>query len=162
LARHFLQLFGQRMNRELKGFEPEAEAVMLALHYPGNVRELENLVERAVALEVGERISPAWLPDPGQTAWLPQQREETGAAAPAPADPAAQIAQTVRALELWMERHPSPLPIEALLDQLERGVLEAALRHSGGNKTDAARALGLTFRSLRYKLAKFGQADDQE
>ena len=51
LAQHFLAQFSQRLAREIRGFEPEAEAVLQNLSYPGNVRELENLVERAVALE---------------------------------------------------------------------------------------------------------------
>lgn len=157
LARHFLTLFAQRMNRDLKGFEPEAEAILVALHYPGNVRELENLVERAVALETGDRVSSAWLPDPGQAAWLPHADEAMPSTAAATLSPAAQIAQSVRVLDLWMQHNSQPLPLEELLDALERGLLEAALKHSGGNKTDAARSLGLTFRSMRYKLAKYGQ-----
>ena len=56
LAEHFLARFNRRMNLDLQGFDPDAEAVLRCLPYPGNVRELENIVERAVALEMGERI----------------------------------------------------------------------------------------------------------
>lgn len=153
LAQHFLTQFSQRLGRDIRGFEPEAEAVLQSLSYPGNVRELENLVERAVALETSDRITPAWLPDPGANAWpLPK----TSAGQDELLRPEEQVQRATGSIDRWMERHPQPIDVESLLEQFERGVLEAALRHTRGNKTDAARQLGLTFRSLRYKLAKYG------
>ena len=155
LALHFLAQFGHRIGREFGGFEKEAETVLLALHYPGNVRELENLIERAVALETGERITPQWLPDPGQPVWLGQTARGADDGLP----PAEQIARVIGLVDRWAVRNQAPIELEPLLDALERGLLEAALQRTGGNKTDAARLLGLTFRSLRYKLAKYGHAD---
>ncbi|MBI5610192.1 MAG: sigma-54-dependent Fis family transcriptional regulator [Deltaproteobacteria bacterium] len=155
LARHFLAQFAQRMGRDIKDFDPEAEIVLTTLPYPGNVRELENLVERAVALEPGDRISPTWLPDPGQSSWL------AGAGATTVRDealvkPIEQVQRTIEAVDRWLEKTNSPVDLETLIDRFERGVMEAALRQTAGNKTDAARLLGLTFRSMRYKLAKYG------
>ncbi len=157
LAQHFLVQFSQRLGRDIRAFEPEAEAVLLTLGYPGNVRELENLIERAVALETSDRITPAWLPDPGASAWpLPKSSATHDELLP----PEDQVHRATSAIDRWLERHQEPIDSERLLEQLERGVLEAALRHSRGNKTDAARQLGLTFRSLRYKLAKYGADSD--
>ncbi len=158
LAQHFLAQFSQRLGREFRGFEPEAESVLLGLAYPGNVRELENLVERAVALETCERITTAWLPDPGAHNW------SLSGKAPLVSDalllPEEQVQRAAQGLDRWLEQRQEPIDLEKVLELLERGVLEAALRHTRGNKTDAARLLGLTFRSLRYKLAKYGQDSD--
>jgi two-component system response regulator PilR (NtrC family) len=155
LARHFLAQFAQRMGRDIKDFDPEAETVLSTLPYPGNVRELENVVERAVALEPGDRISPAWLPDPGQSSWLAGSGAGT-LRDDALVKPAEQVQRTIDAVDRWLEKTNSPVDLETLIDRFERGVMEAALRQTAGNKTDAARLLGLTFRSMRYKLAKYG------
>jgi two-component system response regulator PilR (NtrC family) len=158
LAQHFLVQFSQRLGREFRGFEPEAESVLLGLAYPGNVRELENLVERAVALETSDRITTAWLPDPGAQSW--SLGGKTAVASDALLLPDEQVQRAAQGLDRWLEHRQEPIDLEKLLELLERGVLEAALRHTRGNKTDAARLLGLTFRSLRYKLAKYGQDSD--
>lgn len=157
LAQHFLTQFSLRLGRDLRGFEPEAEVVLQGLGYPGNVRELENIVERAVALETSDRITPAWLPDPGSSQW---QLPKSNAAYEDLLAPAEQVLRATASVDRWIESHQEPIDIEKLLEQFERGVLEAALRHSRGNKTDAARQLGLTFRSLRYKLVKYGNDSD--
>ncbi len=155
LAQHFLTQFALRNGREIDGFDKDAEAVLAALPYPGNVRELENLIERAVALELSDRITSQWLPDPGQPTWLGQGARSTddGLA------PAQQMVRTVASVDRWAVRNQAVLELEPLLDMLERGLLESTLQRTQGNKTDAARLLGLTFRSLRYKLAKYGHAD---
>jgi len=155
LAQHFLAQFAQRNGRDFHGFDPDAEAALIALPYPGNVRELENLIERAVALETGDRITPAWLPDPGPPNWLTPR----AAAEAAPMMPSDQVQRAIDQIGRWVERSGAPIDLEALIDQFERGLIEAAVQRSDGNKTDAARTLGLTFRSLRYKLAKYGDSD---
>lgn len=153
LAHHFLLQFSQRINRDIKGFEPEAEAILVQLAYPGNVRELENLIERAVALETKDRITPAWLPDPGQPAWLGRGAKLTAAS------PTEEVQRSLSAFEAWILGDGAVIDFEALLDQFERGLLEIALKRTDGNKTEAARVLGLTTRSMRYRLEKYGQTD---
>jgi two-component system response regulator PilR (NtrC family) len=161
LAQHFLTDFGRKMGRQFKGFEPEALAVLQRLPYPGNVRELENVIERAVALEPSDRISATWLPDPGGASFL--ETKPTGQRGKQDDDPtqrpADHVQRAVLAVDGWMQRCNAPIDIEKLLETLERGLLESALRQTGGNKTEAARLLSLTFRSLRYKLAKFGDLE---
>lgn len=157
LAQHFLHLFNQRMSREFKGFEPDALVVLQQLPYAGNVRELENIVERAVALETGDRITPAYLPDPDSSRlWGPGLHGRGRDEGDALVKPHDHVARAVAGVDRWLERCNTPVAIEDLLDQLEKGLLDSALKHTEGNKTEAARLLGLTFRSMRYKLAKYG------
>ena len=132
LAYHFLRKYSQSFGRAFQGFDREALAALEGYDYPGNVRELENLVERAVALEPGDLLTPASLPD--------HLRKDQAPAAGLQAFP------------------PEGLDIQGHLDSLERHYLEEALRRTEGNKTEASRLLGLTFRSLRYRLDKFGMA----
>jgi two-component system response regulator PilR (NtrC family) len=125
----FLQRFTAELGRSEAAFSPEALELLLAWQWPGNIRELANVVERAATLSDDSIIGPEALP-PG-----------------------------LRGAELRGE--PAEIPtsgidLQAHLDALERRALEQALERTGGNKTEAAKLLALTFRSLRYRLAKFG------
>jgi two-component system, NtrC family, response regulator PilR len=129
---HFLDRFAAEQGRRPPRLAPEAERILLAHAWPGNVRELANVVERAVTLCTGDVIDPAVLP--------PNLRGSG-----APAAPAAAAALPDGGVDL-----------QAHLDAIERALLEEALARTGGVKTEAARLLSLTFRSLRYRLAKYG------
>jgi len=129
---HFLASFAAELGRPVPRLSPEAERILLAWDWPGNVRELANVVERAVTLADGDLVEPAVLPP-----------NMTGRAAPLPAPDATALPE-------------DGLDLEAHLDRIERAILEQALARTGGVKTEAARLLSLTFRSLRYRLAKFG------
>jgi two-component system response regulator PilR (NtrC family) len=131
---HFLARFAVECGKPDVSFSPEAERRLAEYDYPGNVRELANVVERAVTLADGPVIGVADLP--------PALRAPGGAPAQAPA--------------VATELPEAGLDLQAHLDALERGLLEQALARAGGVKTEAARLLSLTFRSLRYRLAKFG------
>jgi two-component system response regulator PilR (NtrC family) len=124
------QRFAMELGRPDLRFSPEAERLLCAYDYPGNVRELANVVERAMTLAEGSLIRPAELPPA-----LRGTSVEPSAPAELPQD---------------------GLDLQAHLDRIERAVLEQALLRAGGVKTEAARLLSLTFRSLRYRLAKFG------
>ena len=132
---HFLRRVAAEQGRPEPRLSAEAERILLAWDYPGNVRELANVVERAVTLADGPAIEAGVLP--------PNMRGPSWASG---ADPGAQPAQLPEA----------GLDLQAHLDQVERGILEQALARAGGVKTEAARLLSLTFRSLRYRLAKYG------
>ncbi|HEX9402284.1 MAG TPA: sigma-54 dependent transcriptional regulator [Anaeromyxobacter sp.] len=131
---HYLVRFAVEAGRGDMRLSPEAERRLHEYDYPGNVRELANVVERAVTLADGPLIHVADLP--------PALRVAAGAAPPATA-PAADLPDT-------------GMDLQAHLDEIERRLLEQALGRAGGVKTEAARLLSLTFRSLRYRLAKFG------
>jgi two-component system response regulator PilR (NtrC family) len=125
----FLRRFTAELGRSEAAFSPEALDLLLAWQWPGNIRELANVVERAATLSDESIIGPEALP--------PALRGAELRAAPA-------------------EIPTSGIDLQAHLDALERRALEQALERTGGNKTEAARLLALTFRSLRYRLAKFG------
>ncbi len=128
---HYRQRFGIELGRPDATFSKEAERLLLAYDYPGNVRELANIVERAVTLAPGPEIAVSALP---------------------PALRGASAAPGAGAAELPAQG----IDLQAHLDAIERALLEQALARAGGVKTDAARILSLTFRSLRYRLAKYG------
>ena len=138
LAEHFLGRFGAEQGRQLR-LSREAQATLLDYHFPGNVRELENLMERAATLSEHTLIDPEVFP--------PQVR---GRSAPAPS-----------ALLAVPEGIPPDFDLQAWLDACERQMLERALAQTGGNKTEAARLLGITFRSIRYRLEKL-QIDEPQ
>jgi two-component system response regulator PilR (NtrC family) len=129
---HYLAVFAAEQGRPPPRLSAQAERVLLGWDYPGNVRELCNLVERAVTLADGPVIEPGVLP-PGL-----HGLGATGSLEAPPTLPEA------------------GLDLQSHLDLVERAILEQALARTGGVKTEAARLLSLTFRSLRYRLAKFG------
>ena len=126
----FLERLGRELGRPRMVLSPEAEGLLLAWSWPGNVRELQNVLERAVTLADGEVIRPDVLPEP-----LRGRVPTTVGAPPLP---------------------EGGMDLQAHLDAIERRILEQALARAGGVKSEAARTLSLTFRSLRYRLDKFG------
>ncbi|HSB79289.1 MAG TPA: sigma-54 dependent transcriptional regulator [Candidatus Methylomirabilis sp.] len=126
LLDHFLQKYAAENGKLIRGLEREARDVLLRYDYPGNIRELENLIERAVVLCRGEVIG---LDD------LPLVVQEKGVG-PNPSPP------------------PGSLPAE--LEALERRMIEDALDRAHGVQTRAAEHLGIGERALRYKLKKLG------
>ncbi|MBN2172357.1 MAG: sigma-54-dependent Fis family transcriptional regulator [Candidatus Krumholzibacteriota bacterium] len=130
-ARYFLQRLAKRSGVTAKALAPEALSQLRKHAWPGNMRELENVLERALVLSTGERIGTADLPPLG---------EPGGAAAGVD--------------------HLFSLPAGGIsLEALERDLLVQAMERSGGNKSAAARLLGLTRRTLGYRLQKHGLVD---
>jgi len=132
LAKHFLKVYSAKYNRAaIKGFTPEAEKLLLSYGWPGNVRELRNVIERIVVLETGEKVLPDHLP-----------KEILFRKGPV-------VASTMGA--------GISLPEAGLsLDDVEKNLILQALEKAGGNKTQAAKLLGITYDSLRYQIKKFG------
>ena len=131
LCAHFIARFNQEMKRQVKGVSGNAMQILQAYRWPGNVRELRNVIERAFILHAGvEELRPEHLP--------PELRGATTAAA-APRRP---------------ERSPA-VPQEGLvLEDAERKLILEALDRSSGNQSRAARLLGISRDTLRYRLKK--------
>ena len=131
LSAHFLQRFAERNRKNIKGFSPQALDAMIRYPWPGNIRELENAVERAVIMSTDDYITPRELP------------LALGAAAAAPEEEAA-----------------APCPAASLaglpLDEVERRAIMETLHVVDENKSEAARKLGITRATLHSKLKKFG------
>jgi two-component system response regulator PilR (NtrC family) len=122
LARHILNRLSMSSGRTPPPLTADALAALQDYSFPGNVRELENVLERALALMAGDRIEALDLN------LVPAQ--------------AGGVASAVSG------------SLQDLLDQAERQAILDALRQTEGNRTAAARLLGVTFRSLRYRMAR--------
>jgi two-component system response regulator PilR (NtrC family) len=131
LADHFLAKYGEQMEKEITGVSREAMDLLLHHDWPGNIRELENAIERAVALEA----TPAILPDS-----LPATiRGDSPRPASAPAEALPE----------------SGFDLEAHVQEIERGYIAEALKKAGGVQVKAADLLGMSFRSFRYYVKKY-------
>jgi two-component system response regulator HydG len=126
LADFFLKQYAEKNNRPLKGFTPRAVDLLMRYDWPGNVRELENVVERAVIMARGDMITPLEFPDVLQ--------------------------------DLDEEAKASPLALTAgrSLKEVEKVMILRTLEETGGNRTHAARSLGISRRTLQLKLKEYG------
>jgi DNA-binding NtrC family response regulator len=133
LVAHFIARFNQEMKRQVRGVSAPAMESLKGYHWPGNVRELRNLIERAFILHAGtDEIRPEHL--------TPELRK----AAPGPK----------RA-----EKLVPPVSEDGLvLDDVERKLIAEAMERASGNQSKAARLLGVSRDTLRYRLKKHGMA----
>jgi two-component system, NtrC family, response regulator PilR len=135
LADHFLRRFAAEHGRPMTRLSADAKRRLSEYWFPGNVRELENLIERAVALSNGDEVT---------VDALPAALRANGAHALSPEDPL-----------------PTGFSMEDYLAQVERDLIDRALTETGGVKKDAAARLGLTFRQFRHRVKKLsGQPED--
>jgi transcriptional regulator with PAS, ATPase and Fis domain len=132
LASYFVQLFNRELNRTVRGFSPGARRLLEAYHWPGNVRELRNVIERAILLESADVILESHLP----IELAPRDAAEEAA------PPVDFVPRSLREVEL-----------EHIL---------RTLRHFGGNKSRAARVLGISRQTLRDKLQAADAGEEVE
>jgi two-component system response regulator PilR (NtrC family) len=142
LADTILSRLALAQGRAVPKLGADALAALRAYPFPGNVRELENILERALALADGDLIEAADLRLPASAS---PAKPAAPVAAPAGADP-----RTLDPRDTASSRLPQ------YMEQLERDAIQQALVENRYNKTRAAQALGITFRALRYKLKKLG------
>ncbi len=126
LIDHFLRRYAAENDKAVEGLSREAQDVLLKYDYPGNVRELENIIERAVVIAREEVISVEDLPFRG----APEERAEDRAAGEG--------------------------LLRGSVEELERKLIVEALEKAGDHQTRAAELLGISERMLRYKLKKYG------
>jgi two-component system response regulator HydG len=138
LAQHFLSRFGEKNRKEVKGITPQAMDLLIHYGWPGNIRELENAMERAVIMLQGEYVSKKELPA------AIQGGELHGCAEGTPSGEANTLRGAAGA---------------ATLEDIERNTILRTLRELGGNKSEAARRLGITRRTLKLKLRKYGNEE---
>ena len=135
LVNHFLARFAANNEKQTHSVTPAALHVLMAYHWPGNVRQLENSVERAVALSSGPVIDTKDI----HLDTAHGKNNVTGSAV-----------------------QDQFLPEGMTLEQWEDNMIREALRRANGNKSQAARLLGLSRNALRYRLGKLGVADEGE
>jgi two-component system response regulator PilR (NtrC family) len=151
LVEHFLRKHSAALGRPVSGIEPDAMALLCEYEYPGNVRELENIVERALTLESADRVTRASL-----LGVEPRRRPSDQAGSPG--TPMTIDREPGQALEL----PPDGLDLERVMGDFERELLLKALERTKGVRKEAAKLLKISFRSLRYRLAKLGVAGPDE
>jgi len=158
-----LKRLATAQSRPVPAISDDALAVLRSYSFPGNVRELENILERALALAEDEILTADDLRLP-QAAQTQSQSPVFPGASPAvttsPTSPApiAVPGQPMMAIDprTLNPRDTASSPLPSYIEEIERAAIQQALQENRYNKTRTAAALGITFRALRYKLKKLG------
>ncbi len=150
LANHFIQKICMEWETPLKQLTEGAETYLLQQHFPGNVRELRNMIERAITLSDDANIDVPHLHP------APLRANISNSIATV-----SQSFQNPVATPQIVKKLPSE-GLERYLESIEKDILLNALNMTHWNRTLAAKKLGMTFRSLRYRLKKFGLDTETE
>ena len=146
LARHFMDKYNKELGKKIVRISEQAMGLLMDYPYSGNVRELENIIERAVTLEPTEAICPESLPS------YMAERSRVSAA------PASVLSTDANGGALKVP--PEGVDLEKTIEDIEKAILIDALKKTGGVKKRAAELLGLSFRSMRYKLSKYDISEE--
>lgn len=122
----FLKHYAEKNNRHLKGFTPKATDLLMRYDWPGNIRELENVVERGVIMVRGDFITPDEFPG------------------------------VLRRIDPEYEEASTETPAGKSLKEMEKAMILRTLQETGGNRTRTAEILGISRRSLQMKLKDYG------
>ena len=129
LIEHFIKVFSRELKKNFKKLSTEAGEILVNYTWPGNIRELKNVIERVFILEEGDTILPEHLPK--EITLTSQRGGGTG-------------------------KFSFDLPYEGVsLENVEKDFIRQAIQISNGNQTKAAKLLGLTRDALRYRMQKF-------
>jgi two-component system response regulator PilR (NtrC family) len=131
VAEHFLSKYAEQMDKQLTAISRPAMELLINYEWPGNIRELENVIERAVALEATPAVLPESLPA-SMRGVSPRNGSAVSDALP-----------------------ESGFDLEAHVKEIERGYIAQALQRAGGVQVKAAELLGMSFRSFRYYVKKY-------
>jgi two-component system response regulator HydG len=131
LVKHFIDSISGEMGKPIEGITDRALQILHNYDWPGNIRELENMLERAIVLSDGRVLEPESFP-------IDERSAPRSAAASFVAPPVGTV------------------PLDDALERLERSMLEGALEQAGGVKTKTAELLGIKTSALYYKLEKYG------
>ncbi len=136
LINHFVKKFAAQQGKNIQKVSSLVMRVLSNYGFPGNVRELENLIERCVTLELSDQLTAEHLPT---------KLSESSEVSRPSGD---------------FEIPPDGIDLDRALDNMERKLITRAMEITGGNRSRAARLLGISFRSLRYRLVKLGMESD--
>lgn len=134
LAKYVIQRVAKNHGIKEPTISDNALAELKRYDFPGNIRELENILERALTLSMGDTIGREDLNLPHTLSSAPLEQTTPSPAQSLPTR--------------------NGLPLEEFLEKVERIAIEEALNETGGNKTAAAKVLGISFRAMRYRLKK--------
>ncbi len=138
LATHFMKKYSEKMNKKIIGLSYPVTEILTKYNYIGNVRELENIIERAIIMEKSNKILPNSLPkslliESNQNAYVKNNES----------------------VEI-----PKNFQLEKHIENIEKQFIVKAIEFSKGNQSKAAKLLGLSLRVFRYKLEKYGIKND--
>jgi DNA-binding NtrC family response regulator len=134
LIDYFIKRYSKLNNKTMAGISHEALELCQSYEWPGNVRELENAVENAVVLGEGDMLLSEHLP-----VTLTMRRATADGMSAAEGD----------------EFFPAGSGYREKMETAERKILEEAIRQANGNKSEAAKHLGISLRTMRYKIQKY-------
>lgn len=129
LVKHFLDKYTHEMNKRINGFSKEAEEILIRYNWPGNVRQLENCIERAVVLCLDDIVQKQYLPP--------------------------DIVQEVHG---GTQVNQKPVQVGMTVAEMEKQLIMETLKHTINNRTRAADILGISIRTLRNKLNEYKQS----
>jgi len=132
LTGHFLKKYSEELGKQISQVSPEALRTLVQYDYPGNVRELQNIIERAVALETSQELTVQNL-----SSYIEEQLP-------------------IKKRPLDLEIPSEGVDLEKIVEDVERTLLLKALDRTKGIKKKAAELLHINFRSMRYRLEKYG------
>jgi two-component system response regulator PilR (NtrC family) len=133
LAQHFLEKYSKEIGKEISKLSSYALDMMQKYDFPGNIRELENLLERSVALSTTNIILPDSLAlSVHKRRWI----------------------EGIKDRRFDLDDVAKGVALDTIIEEIERAYLKKALDCCSGNKNKAAELLGISFRSLRYRLDK--------
>jgi two-component system response regulator PilR (NtrC family) len=133
LAQHFLEKYARQMGKEVSKISSYAIDLLNKYNFPGNVRELENMMERSVALSTTNILLPDNLAlSIHKKRWI----------------------EGVKGRRFDLDEVSRGVSLDDILAEIERAYLQRALETTSGNKSKAAELLGINLRSLRYRLEK--------
>jgi DNA-binding NtrC family response regulator len=154
LANHYICSFNENLKKSVRGLSPVVTDIFRQYAWPGNVREMRNVIERSMILEDEDLIT---------TSWLPRGVTPEGMAAAQPRAPQAKAGDAM-AVRVQNNAHENPaelfrLPPKGIqLESVEMSLVKQAMQRSGGNQTRAAEMLGISRDQLRYRLKKLETA----
>jgi two-component system response regulator PilR (NtrC family) len=138
LTSHFLKKYSEELGKQISQISPEALRVLVQYDYPGNVRELQNIIERAMALETSQELTSQNL-----SSYIEEQLP-------------------IKKRPLDLEIPSEGVDLEKIVEDVERTLLLKALDRTKGIKKKAAELLHINFRSMRYRLEKYGLNQSDE
>jgi DNA-binding NtrC family response regulator len=151
LVTHFIDRYNRTFKKNVRGITEATRRLLMNHSWPGNVRELKNTIERAMILEDEQQLRPIYLPfSVAETGGL------TAFERTAPVDPGQMLANGRTLPKLYIPEGGTSL------EEVERAMVEIAMRQAAGNQTQAARLLDISRDALRYKLKKFGFMPGEE
>ncbi len=153
LAGHFLARYAMAMGKTICGISESAHQTLIECPWPGNVRQLENVIQRHVALCEGDRIESIDLSGK-EDACDPYEAVSSLGATRDPVGGESGLSELTQ-----LDIPDNGIILDNVMDEIERSFLIQALERTGGNLTQAARVLGMSYRSIRYKVKKLGVRD---